>query len=349
MNQDQIFDSLTRNAFDFLERGIKEFDQAPKYSVIHFSAAVEMLLKARLMKEHWSLIVSRPEQASLQKFMTGNFASASLEDCRARIRDISGENIDDAAFSSFRAMANHRNKMVHFFHDGLESDEKVKEQIVAEHCRSWFHLHRLLKQWGGYFHAYGKEIGRADRAMKQHRQYLKTKFKELDRDLKEIKNKGRKLGTCSVCKFKAAISDALDGKIASLRCLVCDYAETQVALECPKCGKYIDVGAVDIAACKHCGEVITPVVLRNSLMDDLKHIDIKCGADFRRVANCATCDGHETVVKRANGYFCTNCFEISSGVEQCQWCHEYNTGSMDNSFAFGCNFCGGRVGWDKGD
>ena len=51
MTHHDIFDSLTRNAFDFLERGIAEFDKTPKYSVIHFCAAVEMLLKARLMKE----------------------------------------------------------------------------------------------------------------------------------------------------------------------------------------------------------------------------------------------------------------------------------------------------------
>ena len=36
MTHHDIFDSLTRTAFDFLERGISEFDKSPKYSVIHF-------------------------------------------------------------------------------------------------------------------------------------------------------------------------------------------------------------------------------------------------------------------------------------------------------------------------
>ncbi len=139
MTHHDIFDSLTRNAFDFLERGIVEFDQTPKYSVIHFCAAVEMLLKARLMKEHWSLIVSKPDQANLAKFMAGDFSSVTLEDARARIRDVAGEDIGDDAYASFRALANHRNKMVHFFHNGLESDDKAKAQIVAEHSR----CHRL--------------------------------------------------------------------------------------------------------------------------------------------------------------------------------------------------------------
>jgi len=77
MTHQDIFDSLTRNAFDFLERGISEFDKSPKYSVIHFCAAVEMLLKARLMKEHWSLIVSKPDQANLARFMAGDFISVT--------------------------------------------------------------------------------------------------------------------------------------------------------------------------------------------------------------------------------------------------------------------------------
>lgn len=103
MMSDDVFTSLTRNAFDFLERGIAEFDKSPKYSVIHFCAAVEMLLKARLMKEHWSLIVSRPEQANRTKFLAGDFASVTLEEARARIRDVAGEDIgDDATTPSAR-------------------------------------------------------------------------------------------------------------------------------------------------------------------------------------------------------------------------------------------------------
>ena len=72
------------------------------------------------------------QQANLAKFMAGDFISVTLEDCRARIRDIAGEDIGDDAYGSFRALANHRNKMVHFFHNGLENDEKAKAQIVAE-------------------------------------------------------------------------------------------------------------------------------------------------------------------------------------------------------------------------
>jgi hypothetical protein len=350
MNQHDIFASLTRNAFDFLERGIGEFDKSPKYSVIHFCAAVEMLLKARLMKEHWSLIVSKPDQANLAKFMAGDFASVTLEDARARIRDVAGEDIGDDAYASFRALANHRNKMVHFFHNGLESDEKAKAQIVAEHCRSWFHLHRLLTRWDGYFHDFGGEITQADRAMKGQRKYLAAMFKALKSELDAACKAGNAPKTCSACGFTAGIPDAIDDQIRSLRCLVCDHAEIQVELECQHCGEPIVIATEGYATCAHCEGRIEPEYLVDVLTDHAAaHIGIKDGDDRWEPANCDTCEGYHTVVRRGEHYFCASCFDISDSIEQCEWCNEYNTGDMEQSYSFGCTHCDGKVGWEKGD
>ena len=52
MNQRILLERLVENAMDFLHRSIDEFSEHPKFSVIHFHAAVELFLKARLMAEH---------------------------------------------------------------------------------------------------------------------------------------------------------------------------------------------------------------------------------------------------------------------------------------------------------
>lgn len=347
MDQRNIFDLLARNAFDFLEHGIAEFDKSPKYSVIHFCAAVEMLLKARLMKEHWSLIVSKPDQANLAKFMAGDFISVTLEDARARIRDVAGEDIGDDTYASFRALANHRNKMVHFFHNGLENDEKAKAQIVAEHCRSWFHLHRLLSRWNNYFHDFGSEIAHANRAMKMHRKYLATKFKAIKPELDAARKAGNAPKSCSACSFEAAIPDALDDQIASLRCLVCDHVETQVELECPHCGESIVIASEGYATCEHCDKRIEPEHLVDALTKDV--VGTKDYFETGLPTNCGTCEGYHTVIERGGHYFCANCFDISDDIEQCQWCNEYNTGDMEHSFWNGCDHCDGKGGWEKDD
>lgn len=350
MSEHDIFESLARNAFDFLERGIGEFDDAPKYSVIHFCAAVEMLLKARLMKEHWSLIVSKPEQANLAKFTAGDFVSVTMDEARARIRDIAGEDIADDAFNSFRTLANHRNKMIHFFHADVDSDGQAKAQIVAEHCRSWFHLHRLLNKWGYFFHEFQDEITRIDCAMNSHRKYLKAKFKVLKPELDAARVAGNAAKACSACGFKAAVPDAVDDQITSFRCIVCNHTETQVEVECPHCNEHVIIANEGYATCAHCGGAIEPEHLADALTDhNAAHIAIADGDDGWEAANCGSCDGYHTVVRRPDIYFCAACFDVSEIVEYCQWCNEPNTGDMKHSYVTGCNHCDGKAGWEKDD
>lgn len=50
---DAFSDSLVRNAIEFLQRSMKELENQPKYAVIDFCTALELFLKARLLKEHW--------------------------------------------------------------------------------------------------------------------------------------------------------------------------------------------------------------------------------------------------------------------------------------------------------
>lgn len=350
MNQIEIFDSLARNAFDFLERGISEFDKDPKYSVIHFCAAVEMLLKARLMKEHWSLIVSKPEQADHARFVAGDFISVTMDEARVRIRDIAGEDISNDALSSFRALATHRNKMIHFFHAGLEADAKAKAGIVAEHCRSWVHLHQLLTRWDYYFEDFHADIASADRSMKKHRKYLRTKFSTLKPELMALGKTGKTPLACSSCGFKAAIPESIDSQLSMTRCLVCDHNAVQVEIECPHCNEEIVIENEGYASCPECSGQIEPEDIVNALTDDVAaHNAIRDGDDSYLPGNCSSCDGYHTVVYCGDKYFCASCFEISDSVEHCGWCHEPNTGDMENSYSVGCNHCDGWVGHQKDD
>jgi hypothetical protein len=50
---------LVANAIDFLTLATEEFEGRPKHSIIAFHSAVELVLKARLMHEHWSLVVGK--------------------------------------------------------------------------------------------------------------------------------------------------------------------------------------------------------------------------------------------------------------------------------------------------
>ncbi|MEQ4691025.1 hypothetical protein [Providencia manganoxydans] len=62
-NNEQLFNSLVLNAIDFLYSSIDNLDKRPKNSIVDFYTAIELFLKARLMLEHWTLI--------LDEFCTG--------------------------------------------------------------------------------------------------------------------------------------------------------------------------------------------------------------------------------------------------------------------------------------
>lgn len=52
MKKNVDFGKLVKNAFNFLDKARREFESELRYAVIHFYAALELFLKARLLHEH---------------------------------------------------------------------------------------------------------------------------------------------------------------------------------------------------------------------------------------------------------------------------------------------------------
>ncbi|MGH7927193.1 MAG: hypothetical protein ACREQV_05315 [Candidatus Binatia bacterium] len=56
--------------------------------MLHLQAAVEVLLKARLIRDHWSLVFEKPSAASSAARASGDFKSVTLEDTLSRLTNI---------------------------------------------------------------------------------------------------------------------------------------------------------------------------------------------------------------------------------------------------------------------
>ncbi len=89
MEEFSLENGLATNAFDFLEKAVKQVEKEPKYSVINFATAVELFLKLRLVHEHWSLIdTSRyPNLSDLNK---GTARTISFIDLMPKIKSVTG-------------------------------------------------------------------------------------------------------------------------------------------------------------------------------------------------------------------------------------------------------------------
>ena len=118
---DDFFVMLTENAFSFLEKSLNQIKTEPQFSLINYYTAIELFFKARLMQEHWSLIISDFRSApKFTDFCIGDFKSVTLHECAERIKNICGEDIITEA-KKFDNLRIHRNKAVHFFHPAYAS------------------------------------------------------------------------------------------------------------------------------------------------------------------------------------------------------------------------------------
>ncbi len=193
---DNQFNNLVNNALDFLVKSIDEIKVSPKHTIIDFYTAVELFIKARLMKEHWSLIVTKPESANSTKFLEGDFQSVSLKDARERLKNIIGQDdIGNEAFECFKEIGNHRNRLVHFHNKNANLQEVVKDVL-----KGLYFLQILLnKKWILYFKPFKMRLDLILQQSHQLREFLTAKFDVLKPEIDQEKSTGIAYNKCLSC------------------------------------------------------------------------------------------------------------------------------------------------------
>ncbi|MER6616300.1 hypothetical protein [Streptomyces xantholiticus] len=111
------------NGMDYLGSAVDDLTahQPPtardlKYAVLHLQAAVEVLLKARLVREHWSLVFKDPGAATRARFDKGDFVSCDSAAVMDRLSNIVGLTLDDDDRQSLRTLTKTRNALTHWGH-----------------------------------------------------------------------------------------------------------------------------------------------------------------------------------------------------------------------------------------
>lgn len=114
---DDIQLSMLENGLDFIRSGLKhiaspvsKFDL--KYAILHLSAGIELVLKDRLMREDWTQIFVKPEEATQEKLKSGNFKSVTLKQCLERLEEHSAVDLPDTAL--LMSFKHQRNPIEHF-------------------------------------------------------------------------------------------------------------------------------------------------------------------------------------------------------------------------------------------
>ncbi len=340
-----LFDLVVRNALDFLDQSVSELQKRPKYSVIDFCSALELFLKARLMREHWALIVDKPNDASLAKFHTGDFRSVRMDEAIKRLRNVAGEPISREEESCFLAVRDHRNKLVHFFHEPYAAsppDKQAIQEVVSKQCKAWFYLHQLLTgRWAQHFKPYAAKIKNLNTKMEATRVYLRAKYDAIAPEIKTEKLSGVEYARCRSCGFEAARIGERAAPLYEAACRVCGAERRFLRVPCPTCGATITV--------EDMGEADCPT---EDFTTDIKWLLEKYGPredprEETEIAYCSYCEraGPPTAIPFGDfRYLCLSCLGVHDSAKNCEYCGALNASLREHSYLHGCTMCDGKFG-----
>lgn len=335
-SKEQLFDALVKNAMDFVESALESLDRRPKNAIVELYTAIELFLKARLMAEHWTLIIGKPEAASLQTFGLGDFQSVYLDDSAKRLKEIVGEPLDEKALTNFRGLGEHRNQIVHFAHSDYPNAPGERAGVVVELWASWHYLHKLLTQtWTQTFSAYQGEIIRLHGRMMSQVDFIQARFQEVEPQINELAKQGGAFVRCNHCRTAAGKVEAVHKWGSDYRCLVCDSTglaikPTDATVPCNLCGTPLRILDKELVACPTCGQAL----------DADKRISL-CQAVYREgddwwedgaphIAECHMCRHHRPSVFYVDGLWsCVSCFDRGWQAVTCPHCGEFVTGDME--------------------
>jgi hypothetical protein len=306
MNYGKIFYyykmDLLENGLDFIDKSLKPILDSKnqhdlKYSILHLSAGIELVLKEILKNEHWSFIFEDINKASLNKLNSGDFVSVAFETIITRVTNIAQVDIAESSLKQIRAIKKMRNKMEHF--SFAENPYALRSTVSKVLCDILGIIKNNLD-----INNYSKDtIAVYDSIIHKtlkFEEYVKIKMAKLEKEINKLKEDKIEVVECPKCH---QVSFPLD---EDLKCLFCEYHDTpeQVAedyleevLGISIFATIKDGGDNPICECPEC-ESETMIIL-----DDGSSLCFSC---FERInsENLSCCNdcGNIIVVNKKNDY-----------------------------------------------
>ena len=331
--------ALVDGGLEFIHRSATEFASEPRYSLLHFATGVELVIKARLVHEHWSLVLEKPGAASIDVLRSGAKMTVGMSEAITRLEKCIDPAPSRDFLKSIDRVSKHRNKLVHFA--GIGSDNAALLKVAGEQCVAWHHLSELCKhKWQPAFGHIAAKIDKIDGAMREHRTFLDVRFKAIKDQIPTALAFGQTVHECDACGCRSCIHQKDDNIGLTRNCLVCHLRDSGILVECPndKCGLplYFTPELRRNESCDDCGEDIGFDVLAPLL-----------GVKEKPVAWCSQCgvQPEETVYQKTNGhgFLCLCCLEPHGDVGTCDYCGDTSAGGdLEHSYLMGCAACDGR-------
>ncbi|MGX1268058.1 DNA-directed RNA polymerase subunit M/transcription elongation factor TFIIS [Streptomyces phaeoluteigriseus] len=249
-------------------------DRHLKYGVLHLQAATEVLLKARLVREHWSLVFKDPGNATRAKYESGDFDSCGTTAALDRLTKIVGVPITDKERKAIGDLANTRNALTHYGHKANAYAVESRAAGVLSFLIDFVprHLQRSLSSEAAEVATTMEAVRRRLRDIEV---LVKKREQDLASDLDEVAERVVHCPSCRrialvagetpvACRFCARTFESPTDAAVAYWQEVLDEDETAGLQKCPACGHDAVMLAntraepqEEVALCFNCGNVYT--------------------------------------------------------------------------------------------
>lgn len=125
---------LFENGLDFILSGLEHLGRKPltkrdyKFGILHLAAGIELILKERLRREHWSLLFENVDKANAAAMASGDFKSVMFESLVDRLAGVAKVTIAKHEFQAIDDLRKRRNKVQHLH---ITETSEVIESLAA--------------------------------------------------------------------------------------------------------------------------------------------------------------------------------------------------------------------------
>lgn len=249
--------SLPDNALDYLLSAGEYLEQrnerSLKYSILHLFAGIELLLKERLRREHWSLIFQDLSQANAAKLASGDFKSVDFHTCTSRLTEIASISVTKPQLKHLESLRQLRNRIQHFHPSMSESDATSR---LANGTN--FAVHFITSEMPDLNQTHKVQLSRIHIALAGFNEFVACRMANINDDLKPFVN----TVMCPHCE-----QETLGLGNGDPRCPFCGFTDKpfealhaagdDVTGWCPDCGPLMGVydctDGGEVAICFSCG------------------------------------------------------------------------------------------------
>ena len=131
--------NLLRNSLDFLLSAAEAVERdsgtrSLKEATLHLADASELLIKARLVEEHWSLLFLSLEQASQDKLSSDDLRTVDFPKAVDRLKKIAGVELNESLIENVTKLRSLRNRLTHYTADLDVSQTKSLVSKTMQFC-----------------------------------------------------------------------------------------------------------------------------------------------------------------------------------------------------------------------